>query len=50
MLKVAQILVESRNKGSYEEAKRELHTILAEYHTYIIAEVNNFQISNLKGR
>jgi len=48
MLKMAQIFVDSRDKDRYEEAKREARKILAEYHTCIIAEVDDSQISNLE--
>lgn len=50
MLRVAQIFVESRNKDSYEDTEREAHKILVEYYTYIIAEIDDSQISNLKGK
>jgi len=50
MFKVAQINIDSRDKDRWEEARRETRKILAEYATYIIAEVDDSQISNLEGK
>lgn len=47
MFKVAQIFVDVKNKDRYEEAKKEAQKILAEYDSYIIAEADDSQISNL---
>lgn len=50
MSKVAQIFVDIKNKDRYEEAKKEAQKILAEYDSYIIAEVDDSQISNLQSK
>ncbi len=48
MLKVAQVFVESRNEVRYEQAKRYAERVLAEYDTYIVAEVEEAQIRSLE--
>jgi serine protease AprX len=47
MPKLAQIFVDKGDKDRCEEAKRETRRILAEYDTYLVAEVDEVHIANL---